>query len=212
MNEEKDYVEIIKNLTDGVDSERFRKIVNKLLSVNFIVKAKAKEKTDYEYIRRNKDLFTVVFMHLLGYNLVVDEQNGVAYIQDVYGSNKVEFGLDESIVILLLCLIYQEKSKDISLSDGIYTTAEEINERYNGLKHKFIRPTNLRTIIRKLKRYNLVFCDKDISRDALVPIQIFPSILFVLRREGLNEEYDSQLLLETYREETEDEQQPEDNR
>ena len=203
---DKNYTEIVEQLTDGINTDTFRRLVNKLLNVNFIVRSHPKqgERADYDFIRRNSEAFSAVFQHLLGFNLTIDEVNGVIFIQDIEGLNKVSFVQDESIVTLLFCLLYQENIKDVSLARGVFVTPEDIKERYFNLKGKTLTSGRLYDICRKLRRYNLIWCDKDAARNDLAQIQIFPSILFVLRKEGLDEEYEAQSSLELYKGDIED--------
>ena len=195
----KEYNEILDSLFVGEQQEKFMEVANKLLNMCFIVKNHPKEsmRADYTYIRQRRELFEAVFERILGYTIHFDDSNGVIYLQGKYDSTRMRFKHDETIVILLLCLMYTEERKKLSLADGVSVMAEDIYERYYGMKKKHLKKEQLRDVIRKLRHYNIVYNDKDVG-DVFAEIKIFPSILFVLRRDGLEEVYDLQKGLELY--------------
>lgn len=173
--------------------EKFRAAASKLLNNCFIIKKKEDTRNDYIFIIQHKDLF-VEYFDLLGYKIQINEMQGVVALTNIYGSGRLKLKKIESILLLILRLLYIEKRKELSLNEEVVILAEEIHQKYNMLKIESkpnLDKTTLRDNIRLFKKYNLVSnIDHDITlSDAR--IRIFPSILFAIPNDNLTSMYET---------------------
>lgn len=180
-------MEIFKEST--AQKDKFRSAANKLLNQCFIVKTKDDLRADYIFILQNRSYFSEYF-ELLGYELHINENSGVIGLQNFHGSGRLRLKKIESILLLILRLLYIEKKKELALNDEVIILAEDIHARYNMLKidaKSSIDKTTLRDTIRLFRRYNIV---ANIDTDVTYPdarIRIFPSVMFALSGDSINE-------------------------
>lgn len=178
-------------LQSTVQKEKFRSAANKLLNSCFLIKKKEDTRGDYMFILQNRAWFDEYF-EFLGYHLLVNELQGVVGLTNVYGSGRIRLKKYESILLLILRLLYVEKRKELSVNADVVILAEEIQQKYSLLKIEaklILDRTMLRDGIRLFKRYHLV---SNLDSDASAPdarLIIYPSILFALPNEQLNELY-----------------------
>lgn len=175
-----------------VQKERFRLAANKLLNNCFLLKKKPNTKADYMFVLQNKELF-IPYFDLLGYQVLINEEQGVIGLSNVFGTGRYALSKYESIMLLIMRLLYIEKRKGIgTFSEEVIVLMEEIREKYNMLKIK-AKPTMDKTmerqIISMMKRYNLVMnIDSDVTQ-AETRIIIYPSIFMAVGTDQINEYY-----------------------
>lgn len=176
-----------------VQKEKFRIAANKLLNSCFVIKKKDDTRNDYNFIIQNKALF-VEYFDLLGYKLDINENHGVVAVSNVFGTGRLRLKKIESILLLILRLLYIEKRKELSLTDDIVILAEEIHQKYNMLKIEAkasLDKTTLRETLRMFKRYNiLLIIDRDVTMSD-ARIKIYPSVMFAVPNENLNNVYNA---------------------
>lgn len=176
-----------------VQKDKFRLAANKLLNNCFVIKKKEDTRNDYIFILQNKELFTEYF-DLLGYKIDINENHGVVALTNIYGAGKLRLKKIDSIILLILRLLYIEKRKELSLTDDAVVLMDEIHEKYNMLKIEAkgnLDKTTLREAIRLFKKYNIVTnIDRDITlSDAR--LKIYPSVLFAVPNDHINSIYDA---------------------
>ncbi|MDD2393060.1 MAG: DUF4194 domain-containing protein [Eubacteriales bacterium] len=175
-----------------VQKDKFRSAANKLLNHCFIIKRREDMRNDYVFVVQNKRLFDEYF-DLLGYELRVNESSGVIGLLSLTGTGRLRLKKIESVLLLILRLLYIEKKKEIGLSDDVVIMAEEIHDKYGMLKIQSkpaIDKTTLRDVIRLFKRFNLAdTIDSDVTRPE-ARIVVYPSVLFAMTSDNINELYD----------------------
>ncbi|MDF2699191.1 MAG: hypothetical protein K0Q49_747 [Haloplasmataceae bacterium] len=179
------------------DKKNFSRIANKLLSVNFITNQKETDLEDYYFIVGNLDLFKS-YLSLMDFELNHYQADKVIMLSNNESYNHFNLKLNESIVLLILRLIYDEKMREVSLTDKIIINLDAIHDKFlsTGLKDRRISKTELRQILSVFKRYNLIeLIDTDLGDDESRLI-LYPSILYAVYIENINEVYKK---LSTYR-------------
>ncbi len=186
-------VEILKE--SQVQKEKFRIAANKLLNSCFLIKKKEDTRNDYIFILQNKELF-IEYFDLLGYRLEISESQGVVSLINSNGTGRLRLKKIESILLLLLRLLYLEKRKELSLTEDVVVLTDELNQKYSMLKidsKSNLDKTTLRETLRLFRKYNLVtVIDKDAAASD-ARIKIYPSILFAVSNTILNSIYDAVL-------------------
>lgn len=176
----------------AVQKDRFRVAANKLLNQCFLVKKKESTKKDYMFVHQNKEFF-IPYFELLGYQLKINEDQGVMGLVNLYGTGRLAFNKYESVMLLIFRLLYLEKRKELgTFSEEVTVLMEEIREKYAMLKIKtkpVMDKSMERSIIASLRKYNLVMnIESDVSQ-ADARIIIYPSIVMAVTMEDISDYY-----------------------
>lgn len=167
------------------DKDEFKRICNKLMSICFICKQNEDTKSDYYFILRQKPVF-LRYLDILGYTLEINEEYGVIQLVNRENYNHVHLKLYDSIILLILRILYDEKKRELSLTDVVINVGD-IQEKYLALKirEKQIDKGTMNNALRLFKRYNLVaLLDKDLTQED-ARIVIYDSILMAVRVEDI---------------------------
>ena len=179
-------------IESAAQKEKFRVAANKLLNQCFLLRKREDTKKEYVFVRQNRELF-IPFFDLLGYDLKINEDQGVIGIVNQFGTGRLALGKYESIFLLILRILYVEKRKELgTFTEEVTVLMEEIREKYVMLKIKakpMLDKGNERHMTSLFRRYNLIRnLDSDVSQpDAR--IVIYPSILMAVTVEDINEYY-----------------------
>lgn len=156
-------------------------IVNRLLAVNYLVKHRDRE--IYIHALRYKENLQLLFK-FLGWTIVFDDRNDVIFVTST--EHKRNLQKDETIWLLILRLIYQEKRQNLILSEFPVTTVGEIRSKYDTFQLDFFNKTRLQEAIRLATSYQLIeLIDSDYSSDAS-RIKLFHSLLHVVNMEEVS--------------------------
>lgn len=167
------------------DKDEFRRVCNKLMSICFICKQNEDTKSDYYFILRQKAVF-LRYLDVLGYTLEINEEYGVIQLVNRENYNHVHLKLYDSIILLILRILYDEKKRELSLTDVVVNVGD-IQEKYVSLKirEKQIDKTTMGNALRSFRRYNLVaLLDKDLTKEE-ARIVIYDTILMAVRVEDI---------------------------
>jgi hypothetical protein len=170
------------------EKTNFSRIVNKLLQVNFITKKKPGDVNDYRFILAYKEAFEAFFV-LTDFLLEVKREDEVVYIINENQYNHLRLRKTESVLILVIRIIYQRKKDYITLDENVEIFLNEIHEeltRIGYLDHKRITKDKLKPALSFLRNYNIIdYIDKGLHDDAR--IKIYPTILYVTNLESIKE-------------------------
>jgi hypothetical protein len=177
--------------------EDFRRIVNRLLSIGFLTKKKEENKRDYYFVENHREVF-INYFNIAGWELEIDETFGVIHLVNTQNMNRHQFKLYESIVLLIIRILYYEKMQELSLAENVVITVDEIHQRFSALKlrSKPIDKTTLKNVVRLFKKFSILDpLDSDISLgDAR--IIVYPTILLAVKVDDIRKVYEK---LESYR-------------
>lgn len=181
----------IANVFEHISKDKFKSAANKLLGECFLLKKHKDTASDYNYILNNKDAF-IEYFYILGYELIIDEQNGVIGLNNPLGTGRIHLKKIESILLLILRLLYIEKRKQLSQIDDVIIIADEIYDKYSMLKmNAKLDKTAMRNTLGMFQRYHLIGkLDADMSNPD-TRILIYPSILFAVTVSSLDDLYQS---------------------
>ena len=182
--------------------EKFRIAANKLLNQCFLLKKREDTKKEYAFVRENREMFTEYF-ELLGYELKINEDQGVIGLTNSFGTGRIELTKYDSILLLILRLLYIEQRKELATSsEDVTVLMEEIREKYAMLKIKakpMLDKGMERGMVRLFRRYNMIQnLDSDVNQ-ADARIVIYPSVIMAVPVENINEYFEmTQKKLEEY--------------
>ena len=160
------------------EKETFSKLVNRLMSINYICGERKRDKNDYYFISTNEIVFKN-FFDILDYKFYHNKADQVIYIKNENNFNHLNLNQLYSVVLLLLRKIYFQKSQQLQDTEHINTTIGELHAEIEatGLYDKRITKTELRDIYTFLSKYNI--CEKigDLNEDESTLI-IYPTIKY----------------------------------
>ena len=179
------------------DKDEFTRICNRLLSQCFLCKKNEATRADFYFIMKYKEKFTQ-YLSILGYRLEINEEYGVVQLVNMQNYNRYNMKLFESIILLILRILYDEKKRELSISDEVIINMGDIHEKFMSLKirDKMMDKTTLKNAISTMRRFQLVeTLDKDLANEDARLI-IYDSILMAVRVEDIRTAYEK---LEHYR-------------
>ena len=179
------------------DKDEFTRICNRLLSQCFLCKKNEATRADFYFIMKYKEKFTQ-YLSILGYRLEINEEYGVVQLVNMQNYNRYNMKLFESIILLILRILYDEKKRELSISDEVIVNMGDIHEKFMSLKirDKMMDKTTLRNAISTMRRFQIVeTLDKDLANEDARLI-IYDSILMAVRVEDIRIAYEK---LEHYR-------------
>jgi hypothetical protein len=181
------------------EREEFTRIVNKLLAVTFIARRSEEDRRDFYFIERHEALFRG-YLGLAGWTLAADKSYGVYQVVNEFAFNRLRLKLEESIILLIIRLCYEEKRKEINLAENIMLRVREIQEKYAALqiRKKPVDKKSLRETVALLKRFNILRPLDGDPTDPECRLEVLPTVLFAVRVDDIRSIHDK---LNSYRNE-----------
>jgi len=179
-------------------------IANYLLNNCFLMGTVDTTREQYYYVINHEESFRQIFLPI-GYTLVVHRNLRVIQLINNHGSGRVILKKYESIILLILRLLYVEKRESLSTSEEmVFATVEEIKNEYEklNLPRKFDRVL-LEESLRNIKRYNLLKVEDRLS-DMDAKIRIYPSVMLAMPDVNINKAYEETAKLLAQYENSED--------
>ena len=127
-------------------------------------------------------LWLLKYLKILGYRLEINEEYGVIQLTNSQNYNRYNLKLMESIILIILRILYDEKKRELSMSDEVIVNLGDIQDKYLSLKvrDKIIDKTTMRNTLNLFRRFQIVeTLDKDLGNEESRVI-IFDSISFSL--------------------------------
>lgn len=187
-------------LLDGMlqkEKDEFKRICNRLLSTCFLCRANVTNKSDYYFVLKYRDKFAL-YLDIVGYRLEINEEYGVIQLTNPQNYNRLNLKLYESIILLILRILYDEKKRELSASDEVIVNLGDIQDKYLSLqiRDKMIDKTTMRNAISLFRRFQLIeTLDRDLSNEES-RILIYDAILMAVRVENIKQAIEK---LELYR-------------
>ena len=167
----------------------FSSICNRLLATTFLSRDKKDNKEDYYFLVSFKDVFEDFFT-VLNYELYVNSDEGVAMLKGGNSLSTLKLKRDETVVLLILRILYYENLKNTSLNENVICEVSEIHKKYDYLEiRKKINKTELVRDLRLFKRYNLIEVIGDITTSKC-KLVILPTILLAINVENITSVYE----------------------
>lgn len=179
------------------DKDEFKRISNRLLNSCFICKGNQVSRSDYYFVLKYREKFHDL-LDILGYRLEINEEYGVIQLTNPKNYNHLNLKLYESIILLILRILYDEKKRELSAANEVIINLGDIQDKYLSLKirDKMIDKTTMRNALSLFRRFQLIeTLDKDLTNEES-RILIYDSILMAVRVEDIRQAYEK---MEQYR-------------
>jgi hypothetical protein len=182
-------LENYENLSQG-QQQLFSDTCNKLLATGFLARDKRDNKEQYYFVLSFKQYFDE-FFGVICYELILDREQGAIQLISKENRNLLRLKKDESIILLILRILYHQHLVETSINDNVVIRIDEIHQKYDALeiKKRKINKTDLVTILRLYRKYNLIEPMGDITQSNTKVI-IYPTILMAINTHQINDIYD----------------------
>lgn len=174
----------------NVQKATFKDIANKLLASTFLARDKKDNKDNYYFVVSYKEVFDEFFA-ILGYEVKLDQGVGSIMLKSDQNTGFLKLRRDETIILLILRILYHERLKETSLNENVVITVLDIHEKYNFLEiKKRINKTDLVSALRLFRRFNLIETIGDITMSN-TKVVIMSTILYAINTEEITEVYNT---------------------
>ncbi|MFA5466614.1 MAG: DUF4194 domain-containing protein [Candidatus Izemoplasmatales bacterium] len=181
-------LENFENLNMG-QKQLFSDTCNKLLSTGFLARDKRDNKEQYYFLLSFKSYFDEYF-EVINYELMIDRERGAVQLVSKENRNLLHLKKDESLILLILRVLYHQHLVETSINDNVVIKIDEIHQKYDALElKKKINKTDLVQILRLYRKYNLIEPLGDIAQSNTKVI-IYPTIMLAINTHEINDIYD----------------------
>jgi hypothetical protein len=135
----------------------FPRVANRLLGQSFVYQDVEADKEDYYYIHRHQPAFEAA-LALAGFQLRHDDYHRIFQVISQYGYARAHYRLDESLMIVVLRKLYEERVEHLSLAADPVVTVAEVREEYRTItgRERDLGIVQYETLLRRLRALGLV--------------------------------------------------------
>ena len=182
------------------EREKLRDLINRLLNVNFLVKELERDR--YQAARKLRDPLEE-FFKFLNWDFQLDERNECIFAFSKEGAHRLRLTKEESVALLVIRLIYQEKRQGVILTEFPLTTKYEIRAKFVTFSLAFPGKTRFQEIIKLLTQYKLIqTLDEDINLDDC-RFRLFHTLIYALDTNSIDRIHER---IKAYEQETDEEE------
>ncbi len=184
------------------EKQQFSETLNLLLGKTYLVYEREEDRPHYRFVEKHFDLF-ITYLELARWSLHLQKQYAVIQLYNMDERNRRNFNLQETIFLIILRLLYDEKRRDLRLTQQVLVTGQEIQEKYMALQIRRRLPTKEDTqfILKLFSSFSLLDLKKGHWRDPEAVYQLYPSLLMAVNPGDL------ETLVEWLQEESEQEEE-----
>jgi hypothetical protein len=175
--------------------EKFRRdvprVVNRLLGQTFLYQDVDTDKDDYYFVHRHRTVFEGL-LGLAGFSLLHDDYHRIFQAVSDYGYSRARYKLDESLMIVVLRKLYEEKVEHLSLANDPVVTIGEVREEYRTItgKERDLGVIQYEALLRRLRSIGLIdtLDGRNIDvRDSESRLRLRGSVRLILPIQSVNE-------------------------
>ena len=147
----------------------------------------------YDFVVKNHFVFEN-FVKFMNYDLIIDSENKVIALIDKEEKLKINLNLQESIMLLVLRLLYEERRY---VSERVVISLQEINDKFRdlALENRGLNKTQLKAVFSLFSNHNLIkVLDANIFTGKK-RIILYPALLYAVHIDSIDIMYDK---LKTY--------------
>jgi hypothetical protein len=135
----------------------FPRIVNRLLGQVFLYQDKDDDKDDYYFIHRHREACAAA-LELAGCNLLHDDYHRIFQAVSEYSYCRARYKLDETLMIVVLRKLYEERTERLSLAQDPVVTIGEVREEYRTItgKERDLGIIQYENLLRRLRALGLI--------------------------------------------------------
>lgn len=167
------------------------RVANRLLGQTFLYQDKEDDKDDYYLVHRYRPAFEEL-LAWMGFKLLHDDYHRIFQAVSEYSYCRAHYKLDETLMIVVLRKLYEERSEHLSLANDPIVTIGEVREEYRTItgKPRDLGMGQYEALLRRLRTLGLIdtLDGRTIDvRDAEARLRLRGSIRMILPVQGADE-------------------------
>jgi hypothetical protein len=133
------------------------RLVNRLLGQTFLYQDIETDKDDYYFVHRYRSLFEGL-VGLAGFQLLHDDYHRIFQVVSDYSYCRARYRLDETLMIVVLRKLYEERSEHLSLANDPIVTIGEVREEFRTItgKERALGIIQYEMLLRRLRSMGLI--------------------------------------------------------
>ena len=133
------------------------RVINRLLGQTFLYQDVDADKDDYYFVHRHRPVFDSL-LKLAGFNLLHDDYHRIFQAISDYSYCRAHFRLDETLMIVVLRKLYEERMEHLSLANDPVVTIGEVREEYRTItgKERDLGIVQYQDLLRRLRAKGLI--------------------------------------------------------
>ncbi len=141
--------------------ERLRRdvprVVNRLLGQTFLYQDVETDKDDYYFVHRYRSIFEGL-VELAGFQLLHDDYHRIFQAVSDFSYCRARYRLDETLMIVVLRKLYEERVEHLSLANDPVVTIGEVREEFRTItgKERALGIIQYETLLRRLRSLGLI--------------------------------------------------------
>ncbi len=133
------------------------RVVNRLLGQTFLHQDIEADRDDYYFVHRHREVVETL-LALCGFKLLHNEYHRIFQAVSEFSYCRAHYRLDETLMIVVLRKLYEERSEQLSLATDPVVTVGEVREEYRTItgKERDLGIVQYETILRHLRALGLI--------------------------------------------------------
>ena len=133
------------------------RVVNRLLGQTFLHQDLESDKDDYYFVHRHREVVETL-LALTGFKLLHDDYHRIFQAVSEFGYCRAHYRLDETLMIVVLRKLYEERAEQLSLATDPLVTVGEVREEYRTItgKERDLGIIQYETLLRHLRAMGLI--------------------------------------------------------
>lgn len=174
------FEELFEALTDK-EKQQFSETVNLLLGKTYLVYEREQDRLHYRFVERHLELFRR-YLEMARWSVHLLKQYGVIQAYNMDERNRRSFSLQETIFLLIMRLLYDEKRRDLRLTEQVLVTGQDIQEKYLALqvRHRLPAREDMQRILKLFGSFSLLDLKRGHWKEPEAIYVLYPSLLLVL--------------------------------
>ncbi|HET7087253.1 MAG TPA: DUF4194 domain-containing protein [Anaerolineae bacterium] len=133
------------------------RVINRLLGQTFLHQDVDADKDDYYFVHRYRPVFESL-LRLCGFNLLHDDYHRIYQAVSDFSYCRAHFRLDETLMIVVLRKLYEERIEHLSLANDPVVSIGEVREEYRTItgKERDLGIVQYQDLLRRLRAKGLI--------------------------------------------------------
>jgi len=133
------------------------RVINRLMGRTFLYQDADADKDDYYFVHRYRSIFESL-LRLAGFSLLHDDYHRIFQVVSDYSYCRAHFRLDETLMIVVLRKLYEERLEHLSLASDPVVTIGEVREEYRTItgKERDLGIVQYQDLLRRLRTRGLI--------------------------------------------------------
>lgn len=167
------------------------RVVNRLLGQTFLYQDVETDKDDYYFVHRHRPIFEGL-LELAGFQLLHDDYHRIFQAVSDFSYCRARYRLDETLMIVVLRKLYEERVEHLSLANDPVVTIGEVREEFRTItgRERALGIGQYEILLRRLRGMGLVDTLEGRSidvRDAEARLRLRGSIRMILPIQSADE-------------------------